>query len=348
MHRALSAPTHRQCVHRCDVDIEQSVAGDAVLQHPCPQHPGAHRGRQGRQGFHARLVVVDRSVGGSRGPVVKGTIVLGGQGGGAGQIARQVGAQGFGQGGHGGANSGTRIGEVGVVRVVPDLQALLLAGLSRVMAAHVQQRTPQPSAPARHPRQPAWTGPARKPEQHRLGLIVASVPKHDRGGVVAAARGLQSRVTRSASGGFGPAVGDVDVDRGDLDGVEACAARPVGDCRGLSRGACLHTVIDGHQARSQTRSRSDEGHGSGQRRRIRTSRTRREHRGAARQICKAVAHCDTQQRRGTRRPRTHGAATRSIQRVGSAMSSMVGRLDGLCQTWLRPSMPTVSTTDSTN
>ena len=94
-------------------------------------------------------------------------------------------------------NAGSR-----VVRVLPELDALDLAGGDRVGAGDVEQRPAVAVEAAAHPGERPAARAAGQAEQHGLGLVVAGVPEQHGGR--AEALGRPARARRSGPGGRPP------------------------------------------------------------------------------------------------------------------------------------------------
>ena len=121
---------------------------------------------------------------------------------------------------------------IGVVRVVPRIEALGRAGGAGRRAAHLQQRAQQGDTRGefgngRHALQARGARPAGETQQHGLGLIVERVPDQHRAGSEIGCRSRQRRVARCARGGLRSAVlAHIDADHARLEAESPSRAPP--------------------------------------------------------------------------------------------------------------------------
>ncbi len=140
---------------------------------------------------------------------------------------------------------GSRVRRVGVVGVVPELDALDLAGGDGVGAGDVEQRPPVAVEAAPHARDRASTGATRQPEQHRLGLVVAGVAEQHPRGAEALADLVEDGVPGFAGRRLGPEPTALHRDPGADSLVDAEASHLLDDPPGLLVRPFLQAVVDG-------------------------------------------------------------------------------------------------------
>ena len=105
--------------------------------------------------------------------------------------------------------------------------------------------------------------PRARPEQDRLGLVVAGVAEQDGDGARALGGRVEGRVAGRTAGGLGAAV-VADRHPDDLDRVEAEAGQQPRDLGGVLGRSGLQTVVDGDRADPQRGRAALEGGGGGE------------------------------------------------------------------------------------
>ena len=147
------------------------------------------------------------------------------------------------------------------MRVHPRREAGSFAGRRGDGPGHTEKWTGVRPAAGRHTGEGSRPRAAGKSEQDLFGLVVAGVTEHDHRRAQPFGDLFEGRVSRIPRLSLGAAAFGCNLDRHDLDGIQAKASALLCTVVGHRRRALLQAMVDDHGAGVQTGSRRLEGDG---------------------------------------------------------------------------------------